>query len=105
MQRSTQNEPQLVKLAGLAACKTLASMRLPKLRKTIKIIPFEPFIRLCMPPVFKQPARTRTKEIPKALRAAAAGLDAQPSPGTAGQPEITQGRPTPRARAAGQPYD
>ena len=57
-----------------------------------------------MPPVFKQPARTRTKEIPKALRAAAAALDAQPSPGTAGQPEITQGTSTPRARAAGQPY-
>ena len=44
------------------------------------------------------------KEIPKALRGAAAAIDAQRSPGTAGQPEITQGTSTPRARAAGQPY-
>ena len=39
-----------------------------------------------------------------ALCAAAAAIDAQPSPRTAGQPEITQGTSTPRARAAGQPY-
>ena len=39
---------------------------------------------------------------PKALRKHA--IDEQRSPGTAGQPEITQDTSTPRARAAGQPY-
>ena len=46
----------------------------------------------------------KKKRSQKRCAATAAVIDAQPSPGTAGQPEITQGTSTPRARAAGQPY-
>ena len=53
-------------------------------------------------PGFRNPHGSKKRS--HALCAAAAGLDAQPSPRTAGQPQITQGTSTPRARAAGQPY-